>query len=688
MATADYDTEDSTSGGEAMGDQDGLFRQIVGWYREDVGSVNEWRKEAKEDFDFYAGRQWSEDDLNTLKSQKRPALTFGRIGPLVNAIVGSEINNRREVRYFPREEGDAIANEVLTAAAEWFRDQCGAEDEETDAFKSTVITGMGWTDTRLDFTEDPDGAAKVEKIDAMEMVWDCNSVKANLADCQRLFRVREMPPQEAAELTGEKDYKKLHAAWVKSAGSPTNPHDQDEADKYTGTQDEKADGYQKKKCTIVEARWLEKEVFYRGPDLENPGQPKEYDEKQIEGMNKLSMEQMGQPFPAVKQVRKVVRRVFIGAEVLGKPDKPMVPPGMFGWECITGYKDETKNQWYGVVRAAKDPQRWSNKFFSQVQYLLNSQSKGGIMAERGAFENDRQAELSWTKSDTITWVQSGALSGERPKILPKSPAQFPAGFFTLFQETKEAINEVTGLSMEFLGTREVDQAGVLEYQRRQSSLNLLAELFNSLRRYRKRQGRELLYLIQKHLADGRLIRIVGDEKAQYVPLVREQMADLEYDIIVDDAPNSPNEKDRTWQIIMQMLPIIKDMMTPEVAMEMLAISPLPASMVEKLKQKAAEAAQQPKPPSPEEQKAQAEQQKHEMDMQGKQMDLQAKQAENEMDLQAKGMELALKAQEMQMDAQRDQQKLEVEIQRTAIQVQQNAIARQGAAAKRTEAAKG
>jgi hypothetical protein len=160
---------------------------------------------------------------------------------------------------------------------------------------------------------------------------------------------------------------------------------------------------------------------------------------------------------------------------------------------------------------------------------------------------------------------------------------------------------------------------VLEYQRRQSSLNLLAPLFNSLRRYRKRQGRVMLFLIQNHLADGRLVRIVGDDMKQYVPLTKESVASSEYDIIVDDSPSSPNEKDRTWQILMQLMPMIKDMITPDVAMELLAISPLPASLTEKLKQKAQQAAQQPKPPSPEEVKAQADMQKAQMDIAGKQV---------------------------------------------------------------------
>lgn len=568
-----------------------LTQKLTGWFREDIRHVAAWRTHAREDYSFYSGDQWAEEDIAVLQEQQRPVMTFNRVAPLVNAVVGSEINNRRVVRYIPREVGDSAANEILTGAGEWFRDQAGAEDEESDAFSDAVICGMGWIDTRLDFETNPDGEPVVARLDPLKMVWDSNAVRPNLLDAQRLWYVDEKPLDVVQRMFPDVDPALLHAGWAKNGGeADSHLHDQARASLYAGGDRSGNADSSRKMCTIVECRWFETEAFFRGLDLRT-GEPREYSGQELANVLRRFPD-----FPHMRQYRKVVKRAFLGQEILAMPDKPLVPDGQLGWECITGYYDKSANQFYGVVRPTKDPQRWTNKFFSQVMHLLNSQSKGGIMAERGAFDDDQQAEASWTRADSITWTKPGAMAGNR--VQPKPVAQFPTGFFALFNESKEAISQVTGLSSEFIGTREVNQPGVLESQRRQSSLNLLASLFNGLRRYRKRQGRLVLHLIQNYLSDGRLVRIIGNDRSRYVPLTREAVANAEYDIIVDDAPTSLNEKERTFAIIQQMLPVLRDYITPEIGLEILRYSPLPASLVDRWAQLAANTAAGPENAGP------------------------------------------------------------------------------------------
>lgn len=603
---------------------DGLTRYKK-WYRSDIKKVNKWRREAREDFQFRDGDQWSKEDKQVLEEQGRPVITFNRSGVLVDAVVGAESSNRRETQYLPREVGDSIPNELITSAANWFRDQCDAEDEESEAFKDTVTAGMGWTETRLDRTNNPDGEPKIERLDPMEMVWKDGS-KANLVDSKRIWRVRKMDIAEAQKLFPNASPDQLNAAWAddEEDGNPSHhPH------LYDG-KDNPANDNVSREVTIVACQWAEETNYYKTLLLTPEGQQVvELDEAKFKIAQKQKA--VGQ-FATLR--RETVMQCFLGNVVLKEPHP--TPTGRFSWACITGLKDEDKGIFYGIIRRAKDPQRWANKWLSQMLHILNSQAKGGVMAEKGAFENQREAEESWARTDRITWVNPGAMTGN--KIQPKPMAQFPAGFDRLMAYADDMIIKATGINMELLGIREVNQAGVLEYQRKQAGMGILASFFDSLRRYRKIQGRVMLRFIQQ-LGDGRLVRIVGADRAQYVPLTKEAIADVEYDIVVDDAPTSPNEKEKTWQQIQAVLPLIKDMIGPQQAMIIAKYLPLPASFVEEMKQSV-----QNQAPDPQQQAVQ-QMEAQKMALEGRRMQLEMAKIEADRE------KTAVEAQKIQIESQ-------------------------------------
>jgi hypothetical protein len=590
---------------EASPDQEALFKKLKGWFLFDYEKQEKWREEAREDFAFTSGDQLSETDKQKLRDMNRPIIVMNRVEPIIDSVSGSEVANRQEVQFIPRTMGAVQVNEVLTSAAKWFRDQCDAEDEESDAFREMVVCGMGWTETRLDYEDDPDGAPKIERRDPLEMVWDSTAKKRNLVDMRRLFHVcRDIPIEEARALCPNNDFEDAdyNASWVDRQDNK-EPHENNNTfyNKDDLGSGEEAD----KTVTMVRAQWWERVPVWRVQDPTNPDNILTLEKDAFDDLAKKA-KLAGAVLRFAKQTRKVFKQAYLGAILLEIGEAPC--KDHFSFKAMTGKRDRNKNTWYGLMRAMKDAARWSNKWMSQTMHIMNTSAKGGIMAERGNFfENDMDGEESYAKQDTVTYLKSGALSGPNAKFAEKPQAQFPASTFQLMQFAISSLRDVTGVNVEILGQQQgADQAASLDLQRKQSAMIILQPLFDSLRRYRKEQGRLLLYLIENYLSDGRLIRIVGQDQAQYVPLVR-QPGVTTYDVIVDESPSSPNQKEATWSMLQQILPVIGAMLPAATWLALLKYSPLPTSAQKDISDSILKSqAQTQQKPDPEAAKAAAE----------------------------------------------------------------------------------
>jgi hypothetical protein len=165
-----------------ISDDESLLDRVHRHYKECATHTSRWRTDAREDYGFVDGsEQWDEKDKETLRDQLRPPVTFNRVGPVIDAVTGSEIVNRQETRFYPREQGDVGISEHITGAVDWVRDLCDAEDEESDAFHDMVVCGMGWTETKVDYEVDLDGQILVLRTDPLEMGWDTTAGTASSA---------------------------------------------------------------------------------------------------------------------------------------------------------------------------------------------------------------------------------------------------------------------------------------------------------------------------------------------------------------------------------------------------------------------------------------------------------------------------------------------------------------------------
>jgi len=575
-------------------DDGARFEQFKKWFRRSRDHYNKWFTEARECYDFVAGRQWDEQDIAQMKLQNRPVIVFNRTASVVDSIAGLEVSNRQEVRFIPRQLGASGVNELLTDAGKWCRDECNAEDEESDAFVDFFITGTATTESRIDYDEDPDGKFILERVDPMEFLWDATARARNFTDMRHCFRRRQVDVRAALEMFPEEDITEIDAVWARDIeGDVSDPHNRTEAQFYRNDQSPDIDKTDAK-VTLVEVQWWELQDMYRVADpitgriVTVSG---EDFAKLDERAKKLNIRLIGAPMKTRKYYR-----AMLGSKILKMWDGPA--EGGFTWKFMTGKRDRNHGYWYGLVRAMLDPQRWANKWLAQVMHIINANAKGGVFAEEDAFANPQEAQEEYSATDSITFVTQGALSGANPKIKDKGMAQFPVGIDHLMQFAISSIRDVSGVNIELLGMANRDQPGVIEHQRKQAGMTILAGMFDSLRQYRKEHGKLMLYYITNFLADGRLIRIGGDDDGQYVPLVHKPGL-VQYDVIVDDQPTSTNSKEQAWFTLTQMMPFLTRLqLPPNVMLEILKYSPLPSSFVADVRKALMTAQANPPPPDP------------------------------------------------------------------------------------------
>lgn len=655
-AMKDPVANDLEGGGIEGGDE----QSRIAWERWRLGSTHlkDWLVDASENFDFVAGAQWSEEDLSALKEQQRTPIVFNRMMAMIAAVSGYEINGRQEVTYLPREPSLGSPQQMMpavpqnggmppapgasmppgpvgapgpvpassgppmqqprpqappqdhdldelgeadvdTKAAKYFRQECDAEDEESEQFRDMLVTGMGWIEHRMDYEEDPDGMMKVERVDPMEMRHDPAALRPNIVDrawdirgkwwdkdkAKRKWRKADfdtpMPEvYNGQDLDGQPPIDRLAASFYQSPG--VGEHAQ----------------RRKNKVFILEHTWYELEDFYT---VVNPTTGKTEDvEPQIHDKLQELLEERGLPRArSTRRNRRRYKRSFVYArQTLEEGDAPC--PDHFHYQCITGHRNRNKNTWFGLALLMKDPQRWANKWLSQFLHMLNTNVKTGFWYEEGAFDNVGGLEEKLAKPGFVQKVNAGFLE----KIRKEEPAPIPPDAMQLMQHAIQSIRDAAGPGLEAMGQQTNDQPGVVEVERKKAVMNILAPFFSAQRQYRKIAGRITLYFIRTYLSDGRWIRIVGPANAKYVQLAKREES-VKYDIIVDESPSSPNQKEAVFGTLSMIMPALLKEGIPIPPDIVDYIPGLPAQLAEKWKQIIQQKANQPPPPDPKTQVAMA-----------------------------------------------------------------------------------
>lgn len=561
---ADYDEEGSKTASETV-----LWaRERMNTYKSEYG---DWRSQSKEAFGLVAGDQWDEVVRNELEADNRPIFTFNRVAGFIRGICGLETATRNSATVYGREISDSGVADVKNAAIKYVRESCDADDEESDAFTDMLICGMGWTETLFTTEEDPEGQIVIERVDPLHMSWDTASRKRGLADRRWCARTKWLPYDVISDVWGKEKADILRA----SATTDTQFLDEEAGEIHDATdaRNYDADGgnvKNNKNIPVVQFQYVKTAWFYR---IQNPltGEVEDVTAAEFDRLEEL-LESQELTLDGIKFKRREYRQlIYSGCTEL---EDGALPCQGFTLNPITGVRDRNNGTWYGFIRDLQDPQRWINKFFSSMADVVASQAKGGLLAEQDAFVDKGNAEDDWSNPRSIVWLKRDGLQ----KVKERTSAGVPAGLNQLLDFTVSSLPNVAGVNLEFLGMASREQPGVLEHQRKQAAIATLGVFFNALRLYRKQQTRVLLQFIEEFISDGRLIRVVGKKDAKYVALAKAP-GTLQYDIVVDEAPTSPDQKERTWGALVQILPIAANMGLP-IPPQVIEYAPFPQALID------------------------------------------------------------------------------------------------------------
>lgn len=527
--------------------------KVRDWFKQAVDHGSEWRKLAREEYDFVRGKQWSEDDKAALTEKGRPALTINKIRPHLNILSGYQRVNRYEVNFEPRTSDDFESCELRKGVTKYIMDNCDYNDVESAVFMDGIIGGIGWFHVFYDWDYTAmEGEINIDRVSPFDIYTDPEARKPDYSDGKFLCRAKWVDKDELCDIYPE------HADDILSEFRRYDM-DEKEAD-MVGTEPL---WYNRdlKKVRLIECWYKEREMQTRYMMADG------------------TISDVPPPIPTViaspfqVPVDKVRLAVIMGDIKLEEMDSPY-QHGFFPFVPFTLYHYGEGDVPCGVVRDVKDPQREINKKRSQILHILNTQGNSGLITETTAMTEEQQERYRkyGSKPGAIIEVNDGTLAGGRIReIQPSAP---PVGLIQSAQESEADIPKITGINESMLGISSPQQSGrAIELNQRQAVTNI-APFFDNLRKSKRAIVQQLWGykghkgLIPQYYTEEKVFRIVGKtgeeqfvtvnqqvqmqdpQTGQLITTVLNDLSQGNYDVIISDTPYSVSQRQgQFWALV-------------------------------------------------------------------------------------------------------------------------------------------
>lgn len=399
----------------------------IEWFEDWEEKTRKNRELARQDRDYYDGKQWSAEDLLALKERHQPPIVKNRIARKINFILGEEIRKRVDPVARPRTPQHEDSARAATDALRYIEEEQKFDQARSAVLKNMLVEGMGGAIKEIERQEDGPSKHLLTHVEWDRLFYDPHSRRPDFSDAKYLGIVIWKDLDDAL-LDYPDAADDLQAAISRDVG----PIDETTEDTPRRWSDKR-----RQRIKIVEMYFRIGKDWYRsdftkGADLMPPERTAYLDEKKRHSACPLKM-----------------ASCYIDAE------------GMR----------------YGVVRQLISPQDEINKRSSKALHLLSVRQ---VLAERDYILDPNKFQLELAKPDGFIEVEVNGLMEKRVEIM--QTGDLANGQVQLLQEAKADIDAI-GPSSANMPDLPESSSGRAFLARQQAASQELGPVFDALRNW-------------------------------------------------------------------------------------------------------------------------------------------------------------------------------------------------------------
>lgn len=509
---------------------------------------------------FTIGNQWTTEDLDSLRKQRRPALTINKILSTVSTILGEQINNRSETLFRPAAGATPELAEAMTKVWMQIAQNNQLPWVRSELFCDGLIRSRGFVDQRLDFTDSMRGEMRITNLNSKNVLIDPDADEYDPDKWGDVQTTKWLTADDIALLYSEDDAELLRnrdgSTFMYGADSMERVRD-----RFGGSQlsasymlsNEQSDALRNIRVIERQHRKLDKQLHFvdtRTGDMRVV--PTSWDRNKIASV----LEKAGQHVSTTKKLIKRVRWTVTADNVVLHDD--WSPYKHF--TVVPYFPFFRYGQTVGVVENLLGSQELLNKVSSQELHVVNTTANSGWKLKSGSLKNMTVGELEQRGAQTGLVVELDDISNAE-KITPNAT---PQGLDRISYKAEEHIKTISSVSDSMQGfDREDVAAKAIAYKQQRGSVGQSKALDN-LERTDWILARNGVDMIQEYYTEERLVSIIHLDARreneqitvnQQDPVTGQIVNDLtigEFSIVITSTPAQASMEDSQFEQAMAL----------------------------------------------------------------------------------------------------------------------------------------